>query len=224
MREGDLRYLLQTLGSAAFGVALGLAVLGLGFVVSRLTLPERTVANAATVSPMATAVASVAAVTTPSPTVAASATRTATPTPAPTRDPLLVAPYQGQGLHLAAVTIPSGYTFTSPIAGRVSIALYQYADGEIKQGLTDRTTWPYILVRSADREIKIRPGAIDRDIKMLVKDGDSVTAGAPLFTTVTDAASSWKTFYDASVSAQVVVSGVALPSGVEIDAVALFKR
>jgi hypothetical protein len=217
--NGDLRSLLQTLGSAALGIGLGLAVLVGGFVISRMTLADSTV-----VASGAPATATVA------PTVRASAiTRptvapTATPVPVATPDPMVVTAYQGQGLRLAALTIPANYTVVSPIAGTVRIELYQYVNGAIVTGATDQPTYPYIFVTSADRLIKLRPAAVDRDVKLLVKDGDTIAAGGGLFTTLTTAASSWQTFYDKNVTAQVIASVNAQPSGNELDPVPVFKK
>jgi hypothetical protein len=137
-----------------------------------------------------------------------------------------VSAFQGQNLRLAALTMPAGYTFTSPLAGKVTVALYQFIDGSVRTGtqVEDLPTFPYIFVTAADREVKIRPGALDKDVKLLVKDGDIVGAGQALFTTVTDGPSSWQTFYDANVRAQVVASAIALPSGNEIDPVPVFRR
>lgn len=218
MSGEDQHPLAQTLGSAAVGLGLGLAVLGLGFVVSRMTLPESTVAAASTSSPIGAPTA------TPRPPVATpSPSPTATPKPTDTPDPMTVSGFTGQGLRLAAINIPAGYTFRAPFAGKVTIALYQFIDGEIRTGVTDQPTYPYIFIRSADREVKLRPGAVGRDIQLIVKDGDTVEVGAPLFKTLTAGASSWATFYDSSVTAQVVASAVN-GSGEGIDPVPVFKR
>jgi hypothetical protein len=219
--DGDLRSLLQTLGSAALGIGLGLAVLAGGFFISRITLADSTVVASgapATATPTPTIRPTVSATTRP--TVAP----TPTPVPVPTLDPMVVTAYQGQGLRLAALTIPAGYTVISPIAGTVRIELYQYVNGAIVTGATDQPTYPYIFVTSADRLIKLRPAAVDRDVRLLVKDGDAVAAGGGLFTTLTTAASSWQTFYDKNVTAQVIASVAAQPSGNELDPVPVFKR
>jgi biotin carboxyl carrier protein len=217
--NGDLRSLLQTLGSAALGIGLGLAVLAGGFVISRMTLADSTV-----VASGAPATATVAPTVRPSAATRPTVAPTPTPVPAATPDPMVVTAYQGQGLRLAAFTIPANYTVLSPIAGTVRIELYQYVNGAIVTGATDQPTYPYIFVTSADRLIKLRPAAVDRDVKLLVKDGDTIAAGGGLFTTLTTAASSWQTFYDKNVTAQVIASVNAQPSGNELDPVPVFKR
>lgn len=223
MRDDGTRSLLGTFGSGALGIGLGLAILGLGFLVSRIALPDNVV-EASISTPAASAVRSAASSARPATTAPSAAPTAATPVPSPTSDPMSVAAFQGQGLRLAAITIPAGYTFTAPIAGKVSISLYQYVNGEIRQGVADQPSYPYIFVRSADRELKLRPAAVDRDVQLLVQDGDTIAAGAALFKTVTTAPSSWSLFYDKSVTAQVVASAIALPSGSEVDPVPLFQR
>jgi biotin carboxyl carrier protein len=220
-QDGDLRSLMQTLGSAVLGIGLGLAILAGGFVISRMTLAGSTVVASggpatATVAPTLRASASASARPTAAP--------TATAVPVPTPDPMVVTAYQGQGLRLAALTIPANYTVTSPIAGTVSIELYQYVNGAVVSGATDQPTYPYVFVKSADRLIKLRPGVVDKDVKLLVKDGDTIAAGGGLFTTLTTGASSWQTFYDKNVTAQVIASVTAQPSGSELDPVPVFKK
>src|SRR5207249_3818654 len=71
-----------------------------------------------------------------------------TPRPSPTPVPTLgVTAYQDQNLRLAALTMPAGYTFTSPIAGRVAIVLYQLVDGAPRSGIDDPDLpqFPYIF-------------------------------------------------------------------------------
>lgn len=227
---------MRTVGGAAVGVGIGLGILVAGFVVSNITLTRAATVAASTSSPAAATAASRTASPAPSGAQSAAGTRTAVPVsptappataaPTATPDPIIVTGYTGQGLRLAALTIPAGYTVGSPIAGRVTVVLYQFIDGEIRSGADAAGVpkFPYIFVRSADREIKLRPGAVDRDVQLLVKDGDTVAAGAPLFKTVTTGASSWRTFYDAAVSAQVMVSVTAQPAGTELDPVPLYKR
>jgi biotin carboxyl carrier protein len=227
--DADMRSLAQTIGSAALGVGIGVGVLVAGFWVSNLALAQSTT-TLATASATATATPARTAAPTTAPSAAATVAPTATPVPTttpvptPTNDPLTVTAYTGQGLRLAAIALPAGYTMTSPIAGTVTIELYEYVNGAIVTGVSGQPTYPYIFVRSADRVIKLRPGAIDREVKMLVKDGDRIAAGAGLFTTLTTGASSWQTFYDPNVTAQVIASVTAQPSGNEVDPVPVFKR
>ena len=223
MRDDDVRSLFQTIGGAALGVGLGLAILGLGFLVSRVTLADNVIdasTTTATVAPSRSPSASPRPTTSVAPTVAP--TPSPTPRPTTTPDPMVVTSFQGQGLRLAALNVPANYTVTAPFAGRVKVELYQYVNGDIRQGANDQPSYPYIYVTAADREVKLRPGLLNTDIQLLVKDGDTVPAGAPLFKTITTGASSWHTFYDNAIVAQVVVSETA--SGTGVDPVPLFKK
>jgi biotin carboxyl carrier protein len=223
----ELRSLLQTLGSAALGVGLGAAILGTGVYVSNLALSSSTAAVAST-----TASAAPTRVSTPTATTAAAATTaptvvpTAAPTPAPTMDPLSVAPYASGGLRYAALTLSSApYTFTSPVAGTVGIAIYQFIGGEVRVGSNDpnEPSFPYVTVTSTDRRIRIRPGSTQSGVLLIAEDGQKVAAGDPLFTIGSLSASSWRTFYDRNVTAQVIAS-VATLGGAEVDPVPVFQR
>ena len=221
--DGDLRSLLNTLGSAALGVGLGLGVLILGFFISRATLADSTtVVTSSSIPGASRSTATSPRPSSPAPTV----TPAPTPPPTPTKDPIVVTAFRGQNLSLAAITIPAGYTVTSPIVGRVRLEMYQFLGGEIRRDSNDpsQPTFPYVYVESYDRQIKLRPAALDRDIQLLVKDGDTVVLGQGLFTTITTGASSWRTFYDASVTAQVVASVATLPGGAEVDPVPVFRK
>ena len=229
--DADMRSLAQSLGSAALGVGIGVGVLVAGFWVSNLALANST----GTVSASTAATATAARASAPTATTAASAVAstvaptpaaTATPAPTPTKDPLTVTAYSGQGLRLAALAMPVGYTMTSPIAGIVTVVIYQFVDGEVRSGanLTDRASFPYVLIRSSDREIKLRPGALDKDVQLIVKDGDTVAAGAPVLKIIGSGPSSWATFYDKNITAQIMASVTAQPQGTGIDPVPVFSR
>jgi biotin carboxyl carrier protein len=227
--EEELRSLLQTLGSAALGVGLGVAILAAGFYVSNVALGDSTSAAAPTpVVPntAATNAASASAAPMAPPTVAPTPTPTATPTPTPTKDPLTVAPYSSGGLRYAAVTLSSTpYTYTSPVAGTVSIAIYQFIGGEVRVGSNDPTvpSFPYVTVTSNDRRIRIRPSSTDSGVVLTAEDGQKVAAGDPLFTIASLSPSSWRTFYDRNVTAQVIVS-VSTLAGAEVDPLTVFQR
>jgi hypothetical protein len=79
-----------------------------------------------------------------------------------------------------------------------------------------------VTLESSDRRIIFRPGALDVDTQVLIKDGDRIESGTPLFKIVGDGASSWRTFYDRGMTANIIASVAALPSGAELDPVAFF--
>ena len=179
-------------------------------------------ATVATASP--TAPASGAAAITAAPSIAVSAAPTRGPQPTP--DPLVVTAYQNGGRRFAALAVPVGYTMTSPISGTVSVVVYQFLGGDVRVGsnVPSEPFFPYITITSVDRKVTLRPGALNRDVQLIVKDGQAIAAGSPLFTIADEGASSWRTFYDRSVTAQVIVSVQSWPSGTELDPVPLFKR
>jgi hypothetical protein len=230
----EQRSALQTIGNAAIGVGLGMSVLGIAFVVSQFAARQGSVVQA-TSSPTAPLVSiATAALTTatpassfPSPTLVPTAVPAAsisTPSPTATPDPLTVTAYSNSGKRYAALTVPIGYVFLAPITGTVRVSLYQLIDGQVRIGssVPSLPFFPYLTLESADRRIIYRPGALNADTQLLVRDGDRPELGAPLFKVVGDGASSWRTFYDRSVTANVIASVAALPSGAELDPVAFF--
>ena len=158
----------------------------------------------------------------------ATAASAATPSaaPSPTRDPLVVTSYVSGGHHFAALSAPVGYTLMSPITGTVSVVVYQFLGGDIRVGsnVPSEPFYPYVTITSADVKLILRPGALKDDVQLLVKDRDTIRAGAPLLTIVGNGASSWRTFYDRSFTAQVLASVTARTSGAELDPLALFAR
>jgi hypothetical protein len=240
----EQRSALQTIGNAALGVGLGLSVLAVAFVVSQLVTGQGSAANATSspASPRVTAgVVSLATATraptppstlpaspTPAPTsvpTTPAPTPASTPAPSATPDPLTVTAYSNSGKRYAALRAPVGYVYVAPVAGTVQVRLYQLIDGEVRVGssVPSLPFFPYITLESADRRIIFRPGALDADTELIVKDGDRVGAGAPLFKTIGEGASSWRTFYDRGVTANVIASVAALPTGAELDPVAFFS-
>lgn len=223
MRSDDRGGGLGTIASAALGLGLGLGILVLGVIVSQISLSGGAVAVTATKTPQPTPSAS----GTPLPTLPPP---TKPPTPAPTATstpvPLIVSAYEGQGLQLAALSAPVGFLYRSPITGSIHIEYYQYIDGQIRQdaGGPGILSYPYIYIRAPEQEVKMRPGAVDQDVKLLVREGQFVTPGDALFETVGGGPSSWHTFYDDFVTAQVIVSVRRLPSGEGIDPVPLFQK
>jgi hypothetical protein len=93
----------------------------------------------------------------------------------------------------------------------------------VGSNVTSLPFFPYVTVSSADRRVIFRPGALNADTQMLIKDGERAEPGTPLFKTVGEGASSWRTFYDRGVTANVIVSVAMLPSGSELDPVAFLN-
>ena len=130
--------------------------------------------------------------------------------------------YANSGKRYAALRAPVDYVYLAPIAGTVRVQNYQLIDGEVRIGsfVPSLPFFPYVTLSSADRRIIFRPGALNADTQMLIKDGEHAEPGTPLFKTVGEGASSWRTFYDRGVTANVIASVAALPSGAELDPVA----
>lgn len=231
----EQRSALQAVGNAGIGVGLGMSVLVIAFVVSQFVTGQGSAARA-TASP-ASRLASAALVPTatprpPPPTQSAPPSTAAptappvtpAPTPSPTADPLTVSAYTNSGKRYAALRAPIDYVYRAPVAGTVQVRLYQLIDGEVRVGsnVPSLPFYPYVTLESADRRIIFRPGALNADTQLLIKDGERAESGTPLFKTVGDGASSWRTFYDRGVTANVIASVAALPSGAELDPVAFF--
>ena len=137
---------------------------------------------------------------------------------------MTAAAYTSSGKRYAALTAPVGYVFLAPLTGTVRVSLYQLIDGEVRIGssVPSLPFFPYVTLESTDRRIIYRPGALNSDTELLVKNGDRAEMGTPLFKVIGEGASSWRTFYDRRVTANVIASVAALPSGSELDPVAFF--
>jgi hypothetical protein len=234
----EVRSALRIVGNASIGVGLGLSVLGMAFVVSQFAAGQGTVSFSRATS-AATTSAALALATTPTPPPPTPQLQTATPTQAPTDPPptatptpaptaipelLTVTAYSNSGKRYAALRAPVDFVYVAPIAGTVRVQLYQLINGEVRVGsqVTSLPFFPYVTIQSADRRVIYRPGALNTDTQMMIKDGERAEPGAPLFKTVGEGASSWRTFYDRNVTANVIASVAALPSGAEVDPVAFF--
>jgi hypothetical protein len=236
----EVRLALRTIGNASIGVGLGMSVLGGGFVISQfaagqgsLSLSRSTaeatassvIALAATPTPPLPSLITPTAVPTASPSTAPTdPPPTATPSPTPRQEGLTITAYANGGKRYAALRAPVDYIYLAPIAGTIRVQLYQLIEGEVRVGsnVTSLPFFPYVTVSSADRRVIFRPGALNADTQMLIKDGERAEPGTPLFKTVGEGASSWRTFYDRGVTANVIVSVAMLPSGSELDPVAFF--
>ena len=232
----ELRSALLTIGNAAVGVGLGMSVLGAAFVISQFAAGQGSV-TLATPAPSASSLVLVTTTTpppsTPIPSIAPTspppptdppATATPTPSPTPPSETVAIAPYTSGGRRYAALRAPVGHVYVAPIAGTVRVQTYQLIDGEVRVGsfVPSLPFFPYITIESIDRRVIFRPGALNADTELLIKDRERAEPGTPLFKTVGEGASSWRTFYDRGMTANVVASVAALPSGVEVDPVAFF--
>lgn len=156
------------------------------------------------------------------PTVAPSPT--ASPSPAATAAPLALQPYSFNGRAYTGVRAGAETTFLSPFDGTVEIRIYQLIDNEIREftDVRDQPFYPYVIVNTADRRFTLRPGQLERATVVLAKNGP-VRAGDALFRVVGDGASSWKDFYDDTVSFNIVASLVATATGGDLDAAPLIR-
>jgi hypothetical protein len=211
----DARELLRTIGNAGLGVALGLATLGIAFIISLFASGQQAATRPSPTPTAAPTVAAFTATPVPTPTPAESP-----PEPTASPNPLEIAPYSSDGRRYAALRAPVGYEYRAPFAGTVQVRLYQLLNGEVRVGsnVPSQPFFPYITL-SGDWQVVYRPGTLGIDTELLAQDGMSVEAGTPLFRTIGDGASSWQTFYDRSVTANVIASVTSVPAGIELDPV-----
>lgn len=223
---------LRPLASTTAGLLFGAALVGVAAI---RVAPEPLVTPAndeqaaplppsALVSAAQTAVAATAVPVAATP--APAAAPTAAPPPAAARpEPPVASVYRYGGRLYAAVAVPAGNELAAPLAGRAEVRVYQLIDGQIRTGanVSGVPSFPYVIVRAADRVFTLRPGALGTASEVLVQDGQSVQAGTPLVRVIGGGPSSWATFYDTSLTAQVVASLVTA-SGQDLDAAALFTR
>ena len=165
----------------------------------------------------------------PSPTPAGSAAIPASPArspaPTPTTEPrIFAAPYFSGGRTYAGLAVQTDTVLTAPFDGAVEVRVYQLISGSVRVGsnIPSLPFFPYLTVTAADRRIIYRPGALGADTELLVRDGQRIGAGEPLFRQSGAGRSSWATFYDPGSPFQVVVSVQALPSGRDLDPLRYF--
>lgn len=238
--SGVVRTLASSTAGIVFAAGLvGLAGLGLapeppvtavvegpGEVVQPVS--ERAVTAAQIVVPPVAAVVAappvVAAIPSAAPATAAPAAEPPPAAAVPAAPAIESAPYRSGGRAYAALTVEPGAELASPLAGRAEVRSYQLINGEIRTGanVAGLPYYPYILVRAADRVLTLRPGALGIDSEVLIRDGAAVVPGTPLVRVTGGGASSWRTFYDRSLQAQVVAS-FTTAAGTDLDAVALFR-
>jgi hypothetical protein len=210
------------LASAVYGIATSAAT----------PLPKVT---APSVGPDASLIASTLRSPTPTP----SPLPTPSPSPAPTfvtlppsaaasptpRPPAL-RPYSLASPHCfcVGVDLARGWTATAPFDGTLERHVYQLINGVIREGtdVAGTPSYPYVIVVAVDgRRITFRPGALGTDTQ-LIADRSPVRAGDDLFKVIGDGPSSWREFYDKSVSFQIVVSLTA-SNGTDLDPTNLIR-
>ena len=208
----DLANGVIVLVAGATALAAGLMVAG---VIGTGTAEVRLPPTAPTAAPSASA--SMAAIS-PAPTP--SATPLATPLPSLEPMPAIsVSPYRFGGRSYAGIEVRPGTVFRTPLEGTVEVRLYQYINNDVRIGsnVPSLPFFPYVTVVSSDRRLTFRPGALSADTELLVRDAQRVGVGAPLFRAIGPGLSSWATFYDPTITFQVVASLHILPSGRELD-------
>jgi len=122
------------------------------------------------------------------------------------------------------VEIVRGWTAVAPFDGTLERHVYQLINGQIREGtdVAGVPSYPYVIVIAADgRRITFRPGALGTDTQ-LIADRTPVKAGDDLFRVIGEGPSSWRDFYDKTVSFQIVVS-LSAASGADLDPTSLIR-
>ena len=149
---------------------------------------------------------------------------TATPSPTPSPPSIVATRYRSGGRSYVGLQGRAGTEVPARFDGVVELRIYQFINGEVWIGsnVSSLPFFPYVTVISGDKRMTYRPGALGSDTELLVRDGQLIGTGQPLFRVIGEGRSSWATFYDARVPFQVVVSLQASPSGRELDAFGYF--
>ncbi|MDP9337103.1 MAG: hypothetical protein M3Q30_27835 [Actinomycetota bacterium] len=162
-------------------------------------------------------------VVTPSPTPEPTASPSPTPSPTPSPPSIIASRYRSSGRNYIGLEVAADTAFPARFDGVVELRVYQFINGEIWTGsnVASLPFFPYVTVVSGDKRMTYRPGALASATELLVRDGQRIATGQPLFRVIGDGRSSWATFYDARIPYQVVVS-LQTPSGRELDALSYF--
>lgn len=158
------------------------------------------------------------------------ATPTAAPSPSPAPSPtaspapLALQAYSFNGRAYTGIRAAPETIFLAPFDGTLEIRIYQLVNNEVREftDVQELPFYPYLTVNTADRTFRLRPGALERATVVLAKNGP-IRAGDALFRVVGDGASSWKDFYDDTVSFNIVASLVATATGGDLDAAPLIR-
>ena len=162
-------------------------------------------------------------VATPSPTLAPTASPSPTPSPTPSPPSIVASRYRSSGRNYIGLEVAADTSFPARFDGVIELRVYQFINGQVWTGsnVASLPFFPYVTVISSDRRMTYRPGALGGDTELLVRDGQRIAEGQPLFRVIGEGRSSWATFYDARAPYQVVVS-LQTPTGRELDALSYF--
>jgi hypothetical protein len=210
-------------------VVLVLAAAAYGIVTSATTRAPRIAV--ASVGPDASLIASTLRSPSPSPTATPSPTPTfATLPPSPPATASLKPPvlraysFANPRCFCVGVEIVRGWTAVAPFDGTLERHVYQLINGQIREGtdVAGTPSYPYVIVVAADgRRMAFRPGALGTDTQ-LIADRSPVKAGDDLFKVIGEGPSSWRDFYDRTVTFQIVVSMTAA-NGADLDPTNLIR-
>jgi hypothetical protein len=162
-------------------------------------------------------------VVTPSPTLEPTASPSPTPSPTPSPPSIIASRYRSSGRNYIGLEVAADTTFPARFDGVIELRVYQFINGQVWTGsnVASLPFFPYVTLISSDRRMTYRPGALGSDTELLVRDGQRIAEGQPLFRVIGNGRSSWATFYDARAPYQVVVS-LQTPGGRELDALSYF--
>jgi hypothetical protein len=162
-------------------------------------------------------------VVTPSPTLGPTASPSPTPSPTPAPPSIIASRYRSSGRNYIGLEVQADTSFPARFDGVIELRVYQFINGQVWTGsnVASLPFFPYVTVISSDKRMTYRPGALGSETELLVRDGQRIAEGQPLFRVIGNGRSSWATFYDARAPYQVVVS-LQTPGGRELDALSYF--